>query len=66
MELPPGVPDPIFLCELALELKMPVGELADRMSLHELSVIWPAFFAYRDRAAKREQKRREAERRGRG
>jgi hypothetical protein len=53
------VPDPIFLCELALELKMPVSELADRMSLHELSVIWPAFFAHKQREAKREQKLRE-------
>jgi hypothetical protein len=50
-----GVPDPIFMCELALELKMPVGELADRMSAHELGVLWPAFFRYRQREADREQ-----------
>jgi hypothetical protein len=47
MELPPGVADPIFLCELALELKMPVGELAERMSAHELTVVWPAFFRHK-------------------
>jgi hypothetical protein len=37
------------MCELALEMKMPVGELADRMSAHELGVVWPAFFRYRQR-----------------
>lgn len=45
----------MFLCELALELKMPVGELGVRMSAHELTVIWPAYFAYRRREAQREQ-----------
>ena len=54
LERPPGTVDPIFMCELALELRMPVGELGDRMSAHELSVVWPAFFAYRAREAKRE------------
>lgn len=54
MQLPPGAVDPIFMCELALQLKMPVGELADRMSAHELCVVWPAFFAYRRREAERE------------
>lgn len=58
MELPPGVPNPIFMCELALELGMPVGELADRMSAHELSVMWPAFFAWRQREQKREDDKR--------
>lgn len=61
MELPPGTVDPMFLCELALELKMPVGELTERMSAHELSVIWPAFF--RARARERERVQREQERR---
>lgn len=54
MELRPGLVDPIFMCELALELRMPVGELGQRMSLHELAVVWPAFFAYRERVAARE------------
>lgn len=57
MELPPGVSDPIFLCELALELKMPVSELAGRMSAHELTVVWPAYFRYRQREAEREAER---------
>lgn len=55
MELPPGVPDPMFMCELALELHMPVGEMAGRMSAHELGVMWPAFFRARDRERAREQ-----------
>jgi hypothetical protein len=60
MQLPPGVADPIFLCELALELKMPVGELSERMSAHELTVIWPAFFRHKEREAKREADKRDA------
>ena len=55
MELPPGTVDPIFMCELALELHMPVGELGDRMSAHELCVVWPAYFAYRHRKDERDQ-----------
>jgi len=62
MELPPGTVDPMFLCELALELKMPVGELSDRMSAHELAVVWPAFFRARDRERKREQEEQESKR----
>jgi hypothetical protein len=54
MELAPGIADPIFTCELALELGMPVGELGSRMSAHELTVVWPAYFAYRQRAHERD------------
>jgi len=59
MELPMGVPDPIFMCELALELGMTVGELSNGrgtpMSAHELGVVWPAFFRYRQREHDRQQ-----------
>lgn len=55
MRLPPGVVDPLFLHELALELHMPVAEMCNRMSAHELTVLWPAFFAYRNREATRQQ-----------
>jgi hypothetical protein len=34
------------MCELALKLGMSVGELGERMSNHELNVVWPAFFQY--------------------
>lgn len=47
MDLPPNVANPLFLAELALEMKMPVGELGQRMSNHELTVFWPAYFAHR-------------------
>ena len=50
--------DPIFLCQLALELKMTVSELGVRMSAHELNVVWPAFFAWRERAQEREDNKR--------
>lgn len=63
MDLAPGVVDPMFLHELALELHMPVGEMCERMSAHELTVMWPAFFEVRARAQKREQKREELARR---
>jgi hypothetical protein len=50
MELPPGAVDPIFMAELALELKMSVGEMAHGrgtpMSAHELCVFWPAYFRH--------------------
>ncbi len=65
MELPPGVTDPIFLHELALELHMPVGEMCSRMSAHELSVEWPAFFAWRRRKQEKDAKK-ENLRRSRG
>jgi hypothetical protein len=58
MDLPTGVPDPIFLCELASELKMTVSELGVRMSAHELNVVWPAFFDYRRREAERQAEKR--------
>lgn len=61
MQIPTGTVDPLFLHELALELKMPVGEMCTRMSAHELTVLWPEFFAYR----RREQERQEQKRRGR-
>jgi hypothetical protein len=66
MELPPVVVDPLFLCELALELGMPVGEIGARMSAHELCVVWPAFFAYRRRQAEREAEAREQRQRAFG
>jgi hypothetical protein len=53
----PGMVSPIFLCQLALELHMPVGELGNRMSAHELSVVWPTFFAWRERARRREEEK---------
>ena len=59
MTLPPGVVDPLFLHELALELKMPVGEMCNRMSAHELTVCWPEFFAYRAREAERQAKQQD-------
>jgi hypothetical protein len=49
--------DPLFLHELALELHMPVGEMCQRMSAHELTVLWPEFFAYRRREQKRQEDR---------
>ena len=54
MQLPMGVADPIFVCELAEMLRMPVGELGQRMSNFELNVTWPQFFAYRKREAERQ------------
>jgi hypothetical protein len=59
-----GVSDPIFLCELALEMRMPIGELGRRMSNYELTVVWPLFFAARRREQEREVERQH-QRRGR-
>jgi hypothetical protein len=54
----------MFLCELALEMRMPVGELGWRMSNYELTVVWPLFFAARRREQEREVERQH-QRRGR-
>lgn len=58
-ELPLGIPDPMFLGELALELGMPVGEIGERMSAYELNVFWPIFFQTRHREREREAKRQQ-------
>jgi hypothetical protein len=63
MQTPPGVADPLFLHELALELKMPVAEMCSRMSAHELTVEWPAFFATKHRIAEREAENEKQRRR---
>jgi hypothetical protein len=66
MPLPPGVVDPIFVCEMALELNMTIGELCHGrgtpMSLHELAVVWPAFFDYRRRQNELEDEKRQGRR----
>jgi hypothetical protein len=59
MELPPGTVDPLFLHELAEHLHMTVSELGDRMSAHELSVAWPAYFAYKLRQQERAEQQAE-------
>jgi hypothetical protein len=51
------------MCEMALELKMTVGELCygrgTPMSAHELAVVWPAFFAVRAREREREAEKQQ-------
>ncbi len=58
MALPRGMLDPLFLCELALELGLSVTELmhgrGTPMTIHELTVTWPAFWAYRARDTERQ------------
>jgi hypothetical protein len=64
MELPLGVPDPLYLCELALEMKKSIRELTTGeggMSAHELCVIWPAYFEVRREMQEAERKKREAQ-----
>jgi hypothetical protein len=43
-------------------MRMPVSELGERMSAHELAVIWPAFFRYRQREADREADKQKQQR----
>lgn len=47
-----GVQDPMFTCELALEMGMPVSELGQRMSNYELNVLWPAYYVARNEEIK--------------
>jgi hypothetical protein len=60
LPMEPGMVDPLFAHELALELGMTVSELGSRMSAHELTVAWPAFFAYRAREAERQKEKEES------
>lgn len=53
-----GLVDPIFLHELALELKMTVGELGERMTAHELQ-CWVVFYRLRGEKAQAERDKRE-------
>lgn len=58
MDLPLGVPDPLFLHELALEMGKSVRELTSGepgMSAHELCVLWPCYFEVRERMRKAEE-----------
>jgi hypothetical protein len=66
MQLPPGVPDPIFLHELAEALGKTVQEMCTGepgMSAHELTVGWPLYHAYKART--RERAEEEAKQRSR-
>lgn len=54
--------DPLFEHELALELGMTVGEMHQRMSLEELTVRWPLYWAYRNRQRKRAEQQAANER----
>jgi hypothetical protein len=38
---------------------MPIGEMCSRMSAHELSVQWPAYFAWRERKQENDRARGE-------
>jgi hypothetical protein len=38
---------------------MPVGEMCSRMSAHELSVMWPAYFRVEAERQGREERERE-------
>ena len=58
MELPLGVPDPLFVHELALELGNSVREIGESMSAHELCVAWPAYFEARRRMHEAEEAKR--------
>jgi hypothetical protein len=60
MVLPPGVIDPLFLHELALELHMTVREMCNQMDAHELTVCWPLYFEYRNREAERQAAKQDA------
>jgi hypothetical protein len=66
MPLPPGVVDPVYLYELAEHLNMTVGEVCygrgTPMSLHELAVGWPAYFAYKQRQAEKRENQRQVRR----
>lgn len=64
MSLPTGVPDPLYLHELALEMGKSIRELTTGepgMSAHELCVEWPEFFEVRQQM-RDEEKAKQASR----
>lgn len=61
MDLPLAIADPLFAAQMALRFQMPVGELGDRMSLWELRVFWPAYFAHEAEMKEAEEKKRGAQ-----
>ena len=62
---PPGMVDPLFLHEIAEARGQTVTELlhgrGTPISIHELTVELPAFYAYKAREAERQQKEAEKE-----
>lgn len=61
MDLPTGVPDPLYLFELAIEMRKSVRELTTGepgMSAHELCVEWPAYFEVREQMQREEEEKR--------
>ena len=65
MEVPPGAVDPMFLYELAEHLGMTVQQMTTGrpgMSARELSVGWPIYFRFKERAQKREADRQKQKR----
>jgi hypothetical protein len=61
-----GVSDPMFLCELALEMGMSLRDLGERESNYNVCVTWPLFFATRRREQERQaEKMRHQKSRGR-
>lgn len=55
MQLPLGVSDPMFTCELALEMGKSIQEMTTGepgMTAHELCVIWPTYLKHRNIEAK--------------
>lgn len=60
MELPPGVPDPLFLHELALKMGKSIREMVSGepgMSAHELCVLWPHYFLTQAQIREAEEQR---------
>lgn len=66
MQMAPGMVDPIFQCELALELGKTIREMTTGepgMSAHELCCIWPLYNAYKQRELERQAEEQEQRRR---
>ncbi len=59
--------DPLTLCELALQLGLTVSEIehgrGTPMTIHELTVMWPAYWAYKARDQEREIREQQDEER---
>lgn len=55
-----GLIDDLFIHELCIELGMSRRQLGESMDAHELTVLWPEYYASKERERVREEQKRES------
>ena len=60
-----GLVDDLFIHELCLALHMSRRQLGEAMDVHELTVLWPEYYAALERERKREEDAQQSQPRSR-